>query len=57
VNQFWRHELFWPVVLIVVGVYFLLYNLNLLWWLTPGIFWSLALIAFGVWLIARRATR
>jgi hypothetical protein len=26
----WRHDLFWPAVLVVVGVYFLLRNLNLL---------------------------
>ena len=56
-NQFWRHQLFWPVVFIVVGVYFLLNNLGLLWWLRADIFWPLVIIAFGVWLIVRRTTR
>jgi hypothetical protein len=55
VNQFWRHQLFWPVVLIVVGVYFLLLNLGLLWWLRPEIAWPIILIAIGVWLILRRS--
>lgn len=50
----WRHDLFWPAVLVVVGVYFLLHNLNLLGWLRADIFWPLVLIALGAWLIARR---
>jgi hypothetical protein len=50
----WRHDLFWPAVLVVVGVYFLLRNLNLLEWLRADIFWPIVLIALGVWLIARR---
>ena len=53
-NQFWRHHLFWPIVLIAVGVYFLLLNLGLLWWLRADIFWPLVLIALGAWLILRR---
>ena len=53
-RQFWRHELFWPIVLIVVGLYFLLSNLGWLYWLRADIFWPLVLIALGVWLIARR---
>jgi hypothetical protein len=52
VNNFWRHELFWPVVLIVVGVYLLLHNLG---WLRDEIFWPLVLIGLGLWLILRRA--
>jgi hypothetical protein len=52
VNQFWRHQLFWPVVLIVVGAYLLLHNLG---WIRDDIFWPLVLIAIGVWLILRRA--
>lgn len=54
-NQFWRHRLFWPVVLIVVGVYLLLLNLGFLWWLRADIFWPVVLILIGVWLIVRRA--
>ena len=57
VNQFWRHQLFWPVVFIVAGVYFLLSNLGWLWWLRADIFWPIVLIALGVWLILRRTTR
>jgi Domain of unknown function (DUF5668) len=54
-NDIWRNPYFWPGVLIVVGVYFLLYNLGVLWWLRGDIFWPLVLIAIGVWLILRRA--
>jgi len=54
VNQFWRHELFWPAVLIVVGLYFLVHNLGWLEWLRADIFWPVVLIALGVWLILRR---
>lgn len=54
-NQFWRHPYFWPGVIIVVGVYFLLYNLGLLWWVRGDIFWPLVLIALGIFLIVRRA--
>ncbi len=51
-NQFWRHQLFWPIVLIGAGVYFLLHNLGLV---RDEIFWPLVLIAIGLWLIVRRA--
>lgn len=53
-NQPWRHDLFWPGVLIAAGVLFLLNNLGLLDWLRPEIFWPVILIAIGVWLIVRR---
>ena len=53
-NRLWRHHLFWPSVLILAGVYFLLENLGLLDWIRADIFWPLVLIAVGVWLIARR---
>jgi len=53
----WRHELVWPALLIVVGVYFLLSSLGWLKWLQADIFWPLVLIALGVWLIARRGWR
>jgi hypothetical protein len=55
VRQFWRHEYFWPGVLIAVGVFFLLRNVGLLDWLRADVFWPIVLIALGVWLIARRA--
>jgi hypothetical protein len=51
----WRREYFWPVVLIVIGLYFLLSNLQLLSWLHADVVWPLILIAIGVWLILRRA--
>src|SRR4029077_17836527 len=51
----WRREYFWPAVLIVLGVYFLLSNLNLLTWLRGDLVWPLLLIALGLWLILRRA--
>ncbi len=53
-NQFWRHELFWPSVLIVAGVYFLLRNLGWIDWLRPDIVLPILIIAFGAWLIVRR---
>ena len=42
------------VFLIVIGVWFLLENLGFLWWLRWDIFWPLVLIAFGLYVIARR---
>jgi hypothetical protein len=54
VNKVWRHHLFWPSVLILLGVYLLLQNLGLLDWVRAEIFWPLVLIAIGVWLILRR---
>lgn len=54
-NTFWRHDLFWPVALIVAGLFFLLQNLGWLWWLRADIFWPIVLIALGAWLILRRA--
>ena len=56
-NNFWRHPYFWPGVLIVVGAYFLLYNLGALWWLRADIFWPIVLIAIGIWLIVRQRAR
>jgi phage shock protein C len=51
----WRHNYFGPVVLIVLGIYFLLRNLHLLNWLDANILWPVILIILGVWLIVRRA--
>ena len=45
---------FWPAVLIVLGLYFLLNNLGLLWWLRGDIVWPVLLILFGVALIVGR---
>jgi hypothetical protein len=53
--SFWRHEYFWPVVLVGVGVYFLLRNLGWLTWINGDIVWPVLLIILGVWLIVRRA--
>jgi len=57
VNKVWRHHLFWPSVLILLGVYLLLENLGLLDWIRADIFWPLVLIAIGVWLIVARMRR
>ena len=51
---YWRREYFWPVVLILLGVYFLLNNLGMPWWLEPKVVWPVVLIGLGVWLIIRR---
>lgn len=45
---------FWPGVLIVLGVYWLLSNLGLLWWLRGDVVWPVLLILFGVALIFGR---
>jgi hypothetical protein len=50
----WRREYFWPMVLVVLGVYFLLRNLGLIDWLNGDVVWPVLLIILGVWLIARR---
>ena len=50
----WRKEYFWPTVLVVVGVYFLLSNVGLLEWLRFDIVWPVLLILLGAWLIIRR---
>jgi phage shock protein C len=52
----WRKEYFWPVVLVFIGVYFLLNNLNLLGWFKFDVIWPVLLILLGVWLIGRRRT-
>lgn len=52
--RWWRREYFWPTVLVVVGVYFLLDNVGLLNWLRFDIVWPVLLILLGAWLILRR---
>jgi hypothetical protein len=51
----WRRDYIWPVILIVLGIYFLLNNLHLLDWLRGDYVWPVLLIAFGVFLILRRS--
>jgi cell wall-active antibiotic response 4TMS protein YvqF len=51
----WRRDYFWPALLIVAGIYFLLRNVGLLDWLRGDIVWPILLIALGAWLIVRRA--
>lgn len=52
VNRVWRPHFFWPALLILAGVYFLLRNLDVI---RVDLFWPLVLIAAGLWLILRRA--
>jgi hypothetical protein len=54
---FWRREYFWPVALVVVGVYFLLRNIGLLDWLNGNVVWPILLILLGAWLIVRQSNR
>jgi Domain of unknown function (DUF5668) len=51
----WRRDYVWPLILVVLGIYFLLRNLGLLDWLGGDIVWPVLLIILGVWLILRRA--
>src|SRR5438874_142467 len=53
----WRREYFWPVVLVVVGVFFLLNNVSALTWLKFDVVWPVLLILLGVWLMVRTRRR
>jgi drug/metabolite transporter (DMT)-like permease len=52
--NFWRRDYFLPAALVVVGVFLLLRNLNLLDWLDGKYVWPVVLIVLGVLLIVRR---
>ena len=45
---------FWGVALVLIGGYYLLYNLGLLGWLQSDVLWPVLLIVFGVFLLLRR---
>ncbi|HEY2598652.1 MAG TPA: DUF5668 domain-containing protein [Candidatus Dormibacteraeota bacterium] len=55
--SFWRRDYLLPLALVLIGIFFLLRNLNLLDWLDGKYVWPVILIALGVWLILRRARR
>ena len=42
-------------ILIVLGILFLLGNLNLAWWFNLGTFWPILLVAIGAILLWQRA--
>ena len=50
----WRREYLLPLAFVVIGVFLLLRNLNLLDWLDGKYIWPVVLIVLGVWLIVRR---
>jgi ABC-type glycerol-3-phosphate transport system permease component len=50
----WRREYLLPLALVVIGLFLLLRNLNLLDWLDGRYVWPVVLIVLGVWLIVRR---
>jgi EamA domain-containing membrane protein RarD len=52
--SFWRRDYFLPLALVLIGVFFLLRNLNLLDWLDGKYIWPIVLIVLGAWLILRR---
>lgn len=49
-----RSSLWGGAVLVIVGAYFLLRNFGLLDWLKWEVFWPVALIAVGLYLVVRR---
>jgi Domain of unknown function (DUF5668) len=55
----WRRDYIFPVILIVLGIYFLLNNLypRLFDWLRADYVWPVLLIALGVFLIFRQTRR
>jgi uncharacterized protein (DUF486 family) len=55
----WRRDYIFPVILIVLGIYFLLNNLypRLFEWLRADYVWPVLLIALGVFLIFRQTRR
>jgi drug/metabolite transporter (DMT)-like permease len=52
--SFWRRDYLLPLALVLIGVFFLLRNLNLLDWLDGKYIWPIVLIVLGAWLILRR---
>jgi cell wall-active antibiotic response 4TMS protein YvqF len=50
----WGGGWFWGAVLVLVGAYWLLQNLDLLSWLHGDVLWPLVIILLGVYLIVRR---
>lgn len=50
----WRREYFWPSILILLGIFFLLNNLHVFDTIPGDLIWPVALIALGVFLILRR---
>jgi hypothetical protein len=53
-GQWFGWGFFWPAVLIALGLYWLLSNLGLLWWLRGDVVWPVLLILFGLALIFGR---
>lgn len=45
---------YWGVALILIGGYYLLYNMGLLTWLSGDVLWPVLLIVLGVFLLVRR---
>lgn len=45
---------FWGAALILIGAYYLLQNVGLLWWLKSDLLWPSLLILIGVLLLIRR---
>ena len=53
VNRVGRHGTI-GVILLLLGVYFLFNQLGWLGWLDGGIFWPLAIVGVGIYLLVRR---
>jgi len=46
-----REKLIWGIVLILIGLLFLLHNLNISFWENLFNLWPLILIGWGIWKI------
>jgi phage shock protein C len=52
-----RRQAWAGILLIGLGLWLLAHNLNLFWWVRGELFWPLALLAVGAWLLFRQRDR
>lgn len=50
-----KHRSLWPgIFLIIIGVFFLLDNLDMIDWINKHLLWPIIIILIGVWLLIKR---